>query len=61
MAMSTEFNFLVVDANLAIEAQQSVVRELISAKLDLAAFSRSRNHPPARPAATRSHGAQHKH
>src|SRR5881628_1604339 len=61
LAMSTEFSFLVVDANRAIEAQQSVVRELISAKLDLAGFSRSRNHAPARSAATRSHGTQYKH
>ena len=61
LAMSTEFSFLVVDANRAIEAQQSVVRELISAKLDLAGFSRNRNHTPASPATTRHHGAKHKH
>src|SRR5512138_358310 len=29
LAMSTEFNFLLIDANQPIEAQQSVVRELI--------------------------------
>ena len=61
LAMSTEFNFLVVDANQAIEAQQSVVRELISDKLNLAAYSRSKNHAPAPTAGARSHGTQHKH
>lgn len=38
LAMSTEFNFLLMDANQPIEAQQSIVRELIAAKLDLSAF-----------------------
>jgi dTMP kinase len=39
LAMSTEFHFLVIDANQAIETQQSVVRELVASKLNLAAFS----------------------
>ena len=30
LAMSTEFNFLVIDANQRVEAQQAVVRELIA-------------------------------
>ncbi len=38
LAMSKEFNFLVIDANLPIEAQQSVVRELVATKLDLSTF-----------------------
>jgi dTMP kinase len=39
LAMSTEFNFLVIDANRPIEAQQSVARELIANKLDLSGFT----------------------
>ena len=38
LAMSTEFNFMLMDANQPIEAQQSIVRGLIAAKLDLSAF-----------------------
>src|SRR2546427_9222493 len=34
LALSTEFNFLVVDANRLVEAQQSVVRELIAQRID---------------------------
>jgi dTMP kinase len=44
LAMSTEFNFLVMDANLPIEAQQSVARELISAKVDFSVFSTESSH-----------------
>jgi dTMP kinase len=39
LAMSTEFKFLGIDANQAIEAQQAVVRDLIASKLDLASFA----------------------
>jgi hypothetical protein len=42
--MSTEFDFLVMDANQAIEAQQSVARELISSKIALASFSAAASH-----------------
>jgi dTMP kinase len=35
LAMSTEFNFLVIDANQPIEAQQAIVRDLVAAKVDL--------------------------
>jgi dTMP kinase len=35
LAMSTEFNFLVIDANGPIEAQQAIVRDLVAAKVDL--------------------------
>jgi dTMP kinase len=38
LAMSTEFNFIVMDANQSVEAQQAVVRRLIGAQIDLAAF-----------------------
>jgi dTMP kinase len=39
LAMSTEFNFLVVDAGKPVEAQQSIVRQLVSARLDLEQYS----------------------
>ena len=42
LAMSTEFNFTVIDANQTIEAQQNVVRSLVAGKLDLGAFARSK-------------------
>src|SRR5438552_18335033 len=38
LAMSTEFNFMVLDANQLIEAQQATVRELVTQRLDLASF-----------------------
>ena len=43
LAMSTEFKFLGIDANQAIEAQQAVVRDLIASKLDLASFAGQRS------------------
>ena len=43
LAMSTEFKFMVVDANQPIEPQQSLVRDLISAKLDLPVFAAQKN------------------
>src|SRR5271154_2710246 len=39
LGMSTEFNFSVIDANHPIEAQQTLVRELVAAKLDLGSFA----------------------
>ena len=42
LAMSTEFNFTVMDANQSIEAQQALVRRLISANIDLESFSLKR-------------------
>lgn len=39
LAMSTEFNFLVIDANQAIETQQTIVRDLVAAKIDLAKYA----------------------
>jgi dTMP kinase len=38
LAMSTEFDFLVIDANQPVETQQSVVRQLVSAKIDLTGY-----------------------
>jgi len=35
LAMSTEFNFVIVDANERVETQQSIVRQLVSAKINL--------------------------
>lgn len=43
LGMSTEFKFLVIDANQPVESQQSIVRDLVDAKLDL---SRFRAHNP---------------
>jgi dTMP kinase len=39
LAMSQEFNFLQIDANQPIETQQSLVRGLVTSKLELASFS----------------------
>lgn len=36
--MSGEFKFLVIDANQPIETQQNLVRELVTARLDLSGF-----------------------
>ena len=44
LAMSTEFNFRVMDANQPIEAQQSIVREMIASTLDFASFSTETSH-----------------
>src|ERR1700759_111840 len=38
LAMSSEFHFLEIDANQPIEAQQSVVRDLVAAKVDLGKY-----------------------
>jgi dTMP kinase len=40
LAMSTEFNFVVIDANQRVEAQQEIVRQLVSRCIDLARFKR---------------------
>ncbi|HVY71596.1 MAG TPA: thymidylate kinase [Verrucomicrobiae bacterium] len=39
LAMSTEFNFIVIDANQQVEPQQSLVRRLVQSKIDFADFS----------------------
>ncbi len=38
LAMSTEFNFIIIDANERIEAQQDVVRRLVAARIRLADY-----------------------
>jgi dTMP kinase len=45
LAMSTEYNFYVMDANKPVETQQSVVREIVASRLDLPSF-KAANHPP---------------
>ena len=40
MAMSKEFNFVVMDANENVEKQQVLVRKLVSEKIDLKKFKR---------------------
>jgi dTMP kinase len=48
LAMSTEFKFTIIDANHPIEAQQSLVRQLVAAKIPLNDFVReSAIHTPA--------------
>ncbi len=38
-AMSSEFHFLVIDANQPVEPQQSVMRQLLASKMNLAEYS----------------------
>lgn len=52
LAMSAEFNFLQIDANQTIEAQQTIVRSLVAGKLDLPSFAWKKLGPV--PAAKRS-------
>jgi dTMP kinase len=40
LAMSTEFKFVVIDANRRVEAQQEIVRRLVSERIDLARYKR---------------------
>jgi len=59
LAMSTEFNFLVVDANQLVEKQQELVRELVAHRLNLDDFRRAeRPIPPPTPAAPRKNRAK---
>jgi len=46
LAMSTEFNFTVIDANEAVETQQGVVRQLVSKRVDLTRFKHRKPLPP---------------
>jgi dTMP kinase len=46
LAMSTEFNFTVIDANQVVERQQSLIRQLLSTKVDLESFRRADRPPP---------------
>ena len=38
--MSTEFNFVIMDANQHVEKQQALVRQLVSERIDLNQFKR---------------------
>src|SRR5438105_6997490 len=38
LSMSTEFNFLIIDANQRVEAQQSIVRQLVSKRITFSKF-----------------------
>src|SRR4026209_482475 len=40
LAMSTEFDFVVIDGNQCVEAQQGIVRQLGSRRIDLSDFQR---------------------
>ena len=48
LAMSTEFKFLVIDANGSVEKQQTLVRDLVKDRLNLPQFKRSER-PIAKP------------
>jgi dTMP kinase len=50
LAMSTEFNFTVIDANEPVEMQQAVVRQLVTKRVDLSGYKRQRSLPPPSPA-----------
>ena len=61
LAMSTEFSFLVIDANQLVERQQALVRDLVGQRLSLANFrqaerppSRRRANPPGKVLATKT-------
>jgi len=50
LAMSAEFQFLVVDANQRVESQQAIVRRLVAQKIDFSRYQRkSLGLPPAGP------------
>jgi dTMP kinase len=38
LAMSTEFNFVVIDANERVESQQQIVRQIVQSKIDLSQY-----------------------
>lgn len=38
LAMSTEFNFAVIDANERVESQQQIVRQLVQSKIDVSQY-----------------------
>ena len=41
LAMTREFKFQVVDANQGVEAQQAMVRQIVSSRIDLDSFRRN--------------------
>src|SRR5205809_1925753 len=46
LSMSTEFNFLVMDANQVVEQQQAVVRDLVAQRVTLSKFRRAERPVP---------------
>jgi dTMP kinase len=42
LAMSTEFNFVVIDANERVEVQQQIVRQLVQGRVDLSQYLHQR-------------------
>ena len=42
LAMSTEFRYKVIDANQPVEAQQSVLRQVVKESIDLSRYTASR-------------------
>jgi dTMP kinase len=58
LAMSTEFGFLVIDANQRVEAQQDLARRLVSQKLDFARYQRRALSLPPAPALPKEPGKQ---
>ena len=58
LAMSGEFNFVVIDANKRIEAQQAIVRELVSQRIDLRQYKRERPLPLPPPVRRARHVAE---
>jgi len=49
LAMSTEFKFLVMDANQLVEAQQSLVRKLVAQRINLGEFKRNESYERVEP------------
>jgi dTMP kinase len=47
LAMTPEFNFVTIDANQPIEAQQNIVRDIIASKLELTKFAAGATLKPA--------------
>jgi dTMP kinase len=39
LAMSTQYNFMVIDANQTVEPQQEILRQLVASKIDLSAYA----------------------
>ena len=60
MAMSGEFNFIVMDANQHVEKQQVLVRKLVGEKIDLTKFKRRSPLPlpPPRSAGRQNQGSR---
>ncbi len=52
LAMSSEFKFLVMDANQMVEAQQAVVRKLVAQRVNLQEFKRNESYERAEPVIT---------